>query len=367
MSEDTSLSQSAPPEDNSLASSTVPVTEVAPVNVTQTDTTPPQQANAGETSAQAGALDGAAGGGVNIDDYEAARAAYLSGTVQPEAAPLDEVQPPQVNAEVNAPNQQQTLPAIKVKPESQADLELLSLYKKEGNGMGLVEFILKREQIQVPGADTTTATVNPETGQPETVVKPAFTTMEDVDAEIRRLEDLEDKALENFDPKQARAHKREQEKLKAYKLTLQEVQSHADRVEQTAFEQDWQSSLGKARLIHPEAGQEGSPLETKAIEVRQRWVKEGHPLAYRADSAVALYAEAAAELASQGQAAPVGAGPPAINRPVVTPPPAIPRRGAPSVIAGGDARTTPRAPIEVTAENYDEVMTQYLGRAPRRL
>lgn len=362
MSADTS--QPTPPTevDTSIQNSPMPVTEQAPVNSPSQETIPqPLQATAGEPPAPVPEAGEGAGGGVDTQTqqeadplaaYKASKEAFLKGTPQaPEAAP-QEVAPETVVAQAEAPPADR-LPKMPIRPADAQDQALLSDWKQNGNGKPLREFILEKMQ---PVAKTADGSPPPVAALPDgSEAKTTFTSIEEIDLAIQAAEDAEDTAQEAFDPKTARAYRREQDRLKELKSKYASVEQTVASVEQTAFVTTWTESLSKAQTLFQDAGREGSALEAKAVEIRQKWVAEGHPLAHAADSAVALYAEAQAALGTPAHSA----APPSVSTP-----PSVPHRPPTHIIAGGDARTTTtRAPVEVTPENYLEQKARLLGKA----
>lgn len=372
MSADTSQPSTPSEVDTSLQSGTMPVTEQAPVNSPSQETTPqPLQATAGEPSAPVPADGGGAGGGVDTQTqqdvdplvaYKASKEAFLKGSPQaPDAVPPAQPAPQEVveaSSPQGDPPPPDRLPKMPIRPADAQDQALLAEWKQQGNGKTLREFILEKVQpAPAPKAEDGTPPA-PATLPDGSEVKIVFNSVEEIEIAIRDLEDREDDAQNNFDPKTARAYKREQDRLKELKAKYAAVEQTVQSVEQTAFVATWTESLSKAQSVFPDAGRQGTPLEVKAVEIRQKWVAEGHPLAHSADSAVALYAEAQAALGS-----PVySAAPSSVSTPPLTPP-----RPPTHLIAGGDARTnTSRAPVEVTPENYLEQKARMLGRPLQR-
>ena len=365
MSEEISQ-QTAPTEaDTSLQQgNNAPVADVAPANKPSQQTTPqPSQATTGEPSAQAPEAGGGAGGDVvttaqqpqdPLADYAASKAQFLRGEPQAQQPDPPPAEPQQHQQQ--APAEPDRLPKMPIRPADTQDQQLLSDWKQHGQGKTLREFILEKmappppPAKQADGGEPPPALTLPDGSE----VKTAFQSVEEVDAEIERLINARYDALDNFDPKTAREYELRQKALERQRMELAGLEQFVQSVEQTAFVATWNDSLAKAQSIFPEAGRPGSALEAKAAEIRQQWVDSNHPLAHSPDSAVALYAEAAAAL---GQPA-ASAAPPVVT----TSPPSIHRPPA-QIIAGGDARTNPnRAPVEVTAENYAQLKAQILGR-----
>lgn len=353
--------------DTSLLSGSMPVTDQAPVNSPSQETTPqPLEATAGEPSASVPVDGGGAGGGVDTETqkeidplaaYKADKAAFLKEAPKaPEVVqPVEEV-PESVVTQIEPPLAPDRLPKMPIRPADAQDQALLADWKSQGNGKTLREFILERMQ---PAPKTESGTPPPVVTLPDgSEARTNFSSLEEIDLAIQAAEDAEDTAQEGFDPKTARAYRREQDRLKALKATYAIAEQTVASVEQTAFVQTWTESLTKAQSIFPEAGKQGSALENKAVEIRQKWVAENHPLAHSADSAVALYAEAQAALGT-----PVySAAPVSVSTPPLTPP-----RPPAHIIAGGAARTTTsRAPVEVTPDNYLEQKARMLGRPLQR-
>lgn len=334
----------------------MPVTEQAPVNSPSQVTQPqPLEATAGEPSAPVPAAGEGVGGGVDtqtqqevdpVAAYKAAKEAFLKGEPQQEqpAGPTQAQEPP--------PDR---LPKMPIRPVDAQDQALLTDWKQHGNGKTLREFIL--EKVQPAPKPTDGNSPAAQTLPDGSEAKSTFSSMEEIDLAISELEDREDEAQSNFDPKTARAYRREQDRLKLLKNQFEAVEQTVASVEQTAFVSTWNESLTKAQSVFPDAGRPGSALENKAVELRQKWVADGHPLAHSADSAIALYAEAQAALGT-----PVYSAAPSS----VSTPPLTPHRPPTHIIAGGDARTnTSRAPVEVTPQNYLEMKGRLLGRPVR--
>ena len=345
MPEDTSHANAAEEVDTSLPSTIAPVTDVAPVNDSSPTQTPSSEATTSETTSVTQAVEKVDVGGVdNTADYAAAKAAYLRGdpSANAPAAPVTQAAPAQ-------PAETQ-LPKVPIRPVNQEDMDVLQDFKKNGNGMGLKEFILSK--TVPPAPDSLPA---PAAGETATVQPTTFSSVAEIDAEIQRLVDVEFQHMENFDPAEAKKAREAGIQLLRYRNQFEVAELNADRVQATAAMVQWNDGLAQAQRLFPDAGLENSALELAAIQVRQQWIADNHPLANDPRSAVALYSEAAL-LVNQPAARPTAA-----PQQLSTPPPSIHR--PPSIIAGGDARSQPAArTVTITADNYVEMKAKLLGR-----
>jgi hypothetical protein len=347
MPEDTSHANAAEEVDISLPSTVAPVIDVAPVNNSSPTQTPSPEATASETTSVTQAVEKVDVGGVdNNADYAAAKAAYLRGDppANAPAAPGTQATPAQ-------PAETQ-LPKVPIRPVNQEDMDVLQDFKKNGNGMGLKEFILSKSAPPPPPIHA------PAAGDDTQAAQPTFSSLADIDAEIQRLVDVEFEHLENFDPASAKAAREKGNQLQRYRSEFAVAEVNANRVQTTAAEMVWHEDLSRAQRLFADAGVENTPLEQAAAQVRQQWIDEGHPLANDPRSAVALYSEAA--LLLNQPAARQSAAPQQLS----TPPTSIHR--PPSIIAGGDARSQPAArTVPITVENYEEMKAAFMAAGRR--
>lgn len=399
MAEETSQPTNPPSAavDTSLPAETAPVVEVAPTNTPTnppTETTPPPQATATPPSAEVPGTGGEVGGGVDTKQqqslassdedpavaYRKQKEAFLRGETPPEpaqqTAPAPSTQqttaPATNEANVQTPQpgaDDQRVPKVHLRPADAQDLELISDWKKSGGGKPLRDFILERynPKPQAPAAGTQDGSASDGTQTPavQSVTLPdgntvptTFTSVQEIDSTIKKLLDAKYAALENFEPSKAREFEIEQLRLQRLRDEFGQVEQVIERTEQTAFQMTWDDSLSRAKSLFPDAGKPGSALESRAIEIRKQWVETGHPLAHAADSALPLYAEAAASL-NVAPAAP-SAAPPAVSTPPST---SSVHRPPTALLAGGDARTVqPSGAPEITTDNYFAEKARLLGR-----
>jgi len=347
MPEDTSHAEHAAEVDTSLPSTTAPVTDVAPVNDSSPTQTPSSEATMSETTSVTPAAEKVDVGGVDKAAYAAAKAAYLSGQETPAIAPVAEA----ASAETPPPAPvENRLPKVGIRPVNQEDMDILQDFKANGQGMGLKAFILSKSAPPPPAP-----LAAPSEGETAPVQPTTFNSVAEIDAEIQRLVDLEFNHLENFEPGEAKKAREAGIQLLRYRNEFAVAEVHAERVQVTANEQAWNEDLARAQVLFADAGNENSALEQAAIQIRQQWINDGHPLANDPRSAVALYSEAA--LLIKQPAARTTAAPQQLS----TPPTSIHR--PPSIIAGGDARSQPAArTVTITADNYVEMKARLLGR-----
>lgn len=336
MPEDTSQANAAAEVDTSLLGTNAPVTDVAPVNNSLPTEQPSPEATASETTGNMPADEKVDVGGVDNDHYADAKAAFLRGE---SASP----------APATAPQAENKLPKVPIRPVNQEDMDVIQDWKSNGNGMGLKDFILNRAAPPPMPANS---------GDNASMTQPTFSTLADIDAEIQRLVDVEFEHLENFDPRAAKEAREAGNQLQRYRAEFAVAEGHANRVQHTAAELVWHEDLSRAQRLFADAGVANTPLENAAAQVRQQWLDEGHPLANDPRSAVALYSEAA--LLLNQPAARVAAAPQHLS----TPPTSIHR--PPSIIAGGDARSHNTArTVPITVDNYEEMKAAYAAQTRR--
>jgi hypothetical protein len=353
MTEETSLAQTqndAASEVSTLNQVTAHAADQAPADNTNSNSTDTTQAtSSGPTGNDAQAGNGETGG-VNefVDDYEAQRLRYLSGDSTPaNPAPQQE----QALAEGN----EARMPNLRIRPVDEHDLSLLNDWKENGAGKPLHEFILERLRPTQTEAEPVLDldVVPPADYQP----KDSFISQDELDAEIKQLRKLRLEAKREFSTDNEVFYEAEIERLQGYRKAFGRAVEQAARIESVQSHEIWQADLMRAKALLPDAGIPGTLLESKAAEIRQRWVNENHPLAYRADSAVAIYAQAASEL----RIAPVQTASSAAPNTTFTPPVSSIHRPPANIIASGDARANPARQEPITADNYEEMKARYMA------
>lgn len=367
-------------EDLSRAASAPSATELAPVDSTQQPEQPPQEANA---DLQPEPLpDGKTGDAVDTNDYEAEKAAYLAGKKNPAPAPeptpaappapeASPAPPPAAPAQTDEGDELKVIKAAdgkfskqRIRPTNEGDAALLLAYRaaqETGSQESLSDFIV-RQKAPTPSAPVTPPADATTPNQPTPESKKEFTSFDEMRAEISRLTDLEYERQGAFDLEGAKAAREAVTKLMLELPDMHERITSQAATAAAAQERAWNESLGKAQQVFGDAGKAGTPLEATAAAVRAEWVANGHPLAFAADSALALYAEAAARInQTAATAAPR-------SQPVPTPSP-VHRPPLSPLIGGGDARTqqTQRAPdiSQTPLSDYESEKEAFLNRSKR--
>jgi hypothetical protein len=404
--------QSNPPANPPVDSS-----QVVPQPVTATDSTSvdnatnPQQANpqgppqtvvGGQTAA------GVDDEPIMVDaDYEAEKAAFLAATppgpvksaLESMASPADlaaqgivipgvtdpapastspappAAQPVPVTATPPVPEDDLT-PADGKKPrfnnvraKSDVDVQALAAYKaaeRSGTlgGKDMVQFMADfatKASPAAPVVETPPGVVSP----PSSQSVPEIGTVAAVDAELQRLRDERYKALELFDFSKAAEIERQEDALRIQRedIRVSEV-TQQQEMQQTMAEAD-SKALTKAAQMFQDATDAKSPLVAKMTEIYQSWEQAGDSRVHAENRYLYAYIEAAEALGIQPQAAgaPVSA-PPANPSPSVQPsstPAPVHRPPTAALLASGQSRDIPRAPVSDKLDDYDAEKAAFLA------
>ncbi|MBN8422472.1 MAG: hypothetical protein J0L73_26390, partial [Verrucomicrobia bacterium] len=212
---------------------------------------------------------GATGEGVDDkSDYKARKAAFLSNPNAPVAAPAPVVAPvvaetPAKPAPVNQDDAEDaplivdgTMPKMRVRTVTPVDVQAVAEFQasqKAGNKQSLVEFIAERFVPKLPvAAEAATQATADTTTTPQT--------LEQVTAELARLEAERDSLQEDFEFERAKELKPKLAELrqKERELLLQSVASTSDQAqEQAAAEEPF---LIRAAQMFPQSAQADSAL-----------------------------------------------------------------------------------------------------------
>jgi hypothetical protein len=365
------------PEDSSHApnaasaeESSQPNVATTPAAVAPADTTlNPQsqlQSNAGSPSQ---GTDGTAGtGDATIDDYAAQKAAFLAQappTGDEPAVPI--VQTPEVITQesddltdvLTPPAEDGKFAPIKLRPKTAEGRQLMSEYKAaaaSGYDKDFSDYVLERKApaptpVVTPAAPADVA--NPQaTAEDQPKV---YTSVDEVSAEVKRLRGLQAEKNAEFDFAAAAEFQTAADDLL---MRLPDIREGLNQATASAAEQaaaQWQESQSSAKRLFPDVGVSGSALETAAAQVRADWIARGHPLAHATDSALALYAEAAAQIgyAPQSSSPPV-ASPAPVHRPALSP--ILGNFGVPA-----QQPQAARSVLDTPAEDYEAEKAALLG------
>lgn len=369
------------PEESSHAQTAASAEESSQPNVANTpaavataDTTlNPQtqlQRNAGSPSQ---GTDGPAGtGDATIDDYAAQKAAFLAQSPPTEDEPAVEVvQTPEVITQesddltdvLTPPAEDGRYAPIKLRPKTAEGRQLMSEYKAAaaaGYDKDFSDYVLERKApapapVVTPAAPAPAAAdvTNPQTTEDQPKV---YTSVEEVTAEVKRLRALQAAKNIQFDFAAAAEFQAAADDLL---MRLPDIREGLNQATASAAEQaaaQWQESQAKAKTVFPDAGVSGSALETAAAQVRAAWIANNHPLAHATDSALALYAEAAAQIgySPQSSTSPV-ASPAPVHRPALSP--LIGNFGVPA-----QPTQATRSVLETPADDYEAEKAAFLGQ-----
>lgn len=371
MPEDTS--QTPPPANASEVNTQTPANPSAAV--APAETTPPQSQPQSNADALAQSQhDGKTGeGGVKseYDDYESERIALL-GSPSAAAAPAAPVSQPPVAQTLEEENdlsdittateEDGRMKPIKLRPADAEERQMMSEFKaakQTGYPHGYTKFAVDRALAQRPAAPAAAAPVVEPVApvEPAEESAPQFQSMDEVHAEIRRLRAEKVALQEAFDFKAAGDL---ESKADALLMKLPELAAEFEAQAQ-AYKSEWQASQAKAKSLFPDAGVEGSALEIAAAQVRDDWVANQHPLAFVNDSAVALYAEAAAKIGIQP-----GPSTRPTPTPSVTPPSPVHRPALSPILSGSGAPAQPpQPPVDVSQtplSDYEKERAKLLGK-----
>lgn len=368
------------PEESSHAQTAASAEESSQLNVATTpaavapaDTTlNPQtqlQSNAGSPSQQG--TDGTAGtGDATIDDYAAQKAAFLAQSPPTEDEPaVPIVQTSEVITQesddltdvLTPPAEDGKFAPIKLRPKTAEGRQLMSEYKAAaaaGYDKDFSDYVLERKApapapVVTPAAPAAADVTNPEATEDQPKV---YTSVEEVTAEVKRLRALQAEKNIQFDFAAAAEFQAAADDLL---MRLPDIREGLNQATASAAEQaaaQWQESQAKAKTVFPDAGVSGSALETAAAQVRAAWIANNHPLAHATDSALALYAEAAAQIGYSPQSStPPVASPAPVHRPALSP--LIGNFGVPA-----QPTQATRSVLETPADDYEAEKAAFLGQ-----
>lgn len=378
MPEDFSQTNNAPATEANAQPASAPTSAtVAPVETTPPQSQPQSNADALPEN-QHGGKTGEGGVNNELSDYESERMAFLNAppveeTPAPSPAPAapaqSAVEPENDLSDIGAqPEADGRLAPMKIRPEDAGEQQLMSEWKAakaSGYKGGLIKYAVDRTLAATPAPVVPAATPAPAENEPaaspQTEAAPVFQSIDDVHAEIQRLRAEQTRLQVEFNFAEAAEFQSKADALlvKIPELAAQFESTQTDAAQAAAAE--WAASQARAKALFPEVGNPNSALEQAAAEVRAQWVANNHPLAHVNDSAVALYAEAAARIGI----APSSAAP-AAPRPPVTPPSPVHRPALSPIISavGAPAQPTP-PPLDISQtplSDYEKEKAAYFGR-----
>lgn len=319
--------------------------------------TAPQETRETEVTTGAGEDD-------NFGNYEAEKAAFLSGkTTNPAPAapapaaptstppanpPQATAQPPQDEDDVPLIGADGRMPKMRVRTVTPVDVRAIAEFQasqKAGNTQSFVEFVQERYPVtQAPPAGGDTG--NPADPPPATVAA--------VDAQLKQLKQDRYTAMEEFDFARARQIEEQEEQLREQReeLQLQEMQGLSEQ--QQKQQEAAMEYLQKAAQMFPQAVKADDPLVIEARAVLSEWEATGDPRAAHPSANLYCYVEAAHNLGIQ----PSTSSP--VSQSQSSPPPPVVNRKPPvsAIIAGGSASTTQQ--IQAAPKSYEEEKREFL-------
>ena len=338
--------------------SQLPSTTTAPVHTgdsgfpaanTPSTTTPPTVIAPVAGSADTG------GAGEEDFDYEAAKSAYLNRSSEDPGEPEAPIEPPPAVAK---------LPAIRVRPydpETANELSAFKAYKDSGGDLSLsgwarsVAFAANEDQEAI-GDDTSAAA-------PQTVAG-IRSRMEAINLEL--VEAGESFALDRIAALQAESNRLALGIVDAMRAEEgQAIAQHEARsAAQIAFEAEVDGYAADAASLYGDAVFDGaSALSVRASEILTEMQAAGDPTVNLPVATMVIYTRAAREL---GVAPASTHNQPA--RSVFQTSSPVPPVAPPSILAGGDTRSstaTRSAIADVNHDNYDQVKAEYMKRIGR--
>lgn len=370
MPEDLSQTPNAPATEANAQPASAPTSAtVAPV-----ETTPPQsqpQSNADALAEnQHGGKTGE--GGVNeLSDYESERTAFLNAPpVEENPAPAAPAQTEPENdlTDISAPPEADgRLAPIRLRPEDAAERQMMSEYKAavaSGYKGGYTKYAVDRTLQAMPAPAAPAASATPAESEispsPQAEAAPVFHSLDDVHTEIQRLRAEQTRLQVEFNFAEAADFQAKADALLVQipKLAAQFEEGQSAVAQAAAAE--WTASQTRAKSVFPDVGVPDSPLEIAAAQVRAEWVAQGHPLANVNDSAVELYAAAAARIGySAASTRPSSASP-------ITPPSPVHRPALSPIISavGAPAQPTP-PPLDISQtplSEYEKEKAMFFNR-----
>jgi hypothetical protein len=362
MPEDSSQTQhAASSEEFSQSNAATTPAAVATADTTLNPQSQPQS-NAGSPSQ---GTDGTAGtGDATIDDYAAQKAAFLAQGVPSAEVPM--VQTPEVLTQepddftdvLTPPAEDGKFAPIKLRPKSAEGRQLMSEYKAAaaaGYDKDFSDYVLERKAPAPAPAPAVTPTDDATHLEYSDYSPAEFTSVDEVSVEVKRLRALQAEKNAEFDFAAAAEFQNAADDLL---MRLPDIRDSLRQATASAAEQAaaaWADSQAKAKTVFPDAGVSGSALETAAAQVRANWIATNHPLANATDSALALYAEAAAQIGYAPQSSNPVASPAPVHRPALSP--ILGNFGVPA-----QPTQATRSVLETPLDDYEAEKAAFLGQ-----
>jgi hypothetical protein len=256
-----------------------------------------------------------------------------------------------------------------VRTKSPVDVQALAAYKaaeRSGTlgGKDMVQFMANFANKASPAApvmETPPGVVY--SPSPQSV--PEIDTVVAVDAELQRLRDERYKALELFDFSKAAEIERQEDALRIQREDIRVSElTQQQQMQQTMAAAD-EAALNKAAAMFPAATDANSDLVAKMSDVYAAWEAAGDPRAKASNRYLYAYIEAAEALGIQPQAAgaPVSAPPanPSLSVQPSSSPAPVHRPPAAALLASGQSRDIPRAPVSDKLDDYDAEKAAFLA------
>lgn len=250
------------------------------------------------------------------------------------------------------------------------DVQALAAYKaaQKSNTLGgksMVQFMAEFAGPKGKPAEPVTTPVDaPSQSQPvDTTREP--TTVAEVDAAIDRLITEYHTLGDSFEWGKMEQVLREQKRMERLRETLAVTQLESQHAAQTAAEQADTAALARVASLFPQSANPADPLVAKCNEIVERWEAEGNALLSQPNRYLYAYVEAAAELGIAPAAASAPQSPPPVQIPSTTAPAHRPPTSA--ILASGQARDIPRAPVSDSLDDYEKEKAELLrGSFARR-
>jgi hypothetical protein len=238
------------------------------------------------------------------------------------------------------------------------DVQALAAYKaaQKSNTLGGKSMVQFMAEFAGPKGKTSEPVTTPaDAGQAspppvDTTKEP--TTVAEVDAQLQALRQERYRLLEGFDFAEAAKIEQQEDALRSRRDAIRESEAVSQVAAQTAAEQADTAALARVASLFPQSANPADPLVAKCNEIVERWEAEGNALLSQPNRYLYAYTEAAAELGISPAAASAPQSPPPVQIPSTTAPAHRPPTSA--ILASGQARDIPRAPVSDSLDDYEK-------------
>lgn len=245
------------------------------------------------------------------------------------------------------------------------DVQALAAYKaaQKSNTLGgksmvqfMAEFAGPRGQ---PSEPVTSPSAAPAQSQPVDTTKEP-TTVAEVDAHLQALRDERYRLLEGFDFAAAAKIEQQEDALRSKREGIRDSEASSHMAAQTEAQKADTKALATVAEWFPQATNPADPLVAKCNEIVAEWEASGDPMLTKPNRYLLAYTEAAEALGIKPVSSqPALQSPPPVQIPSTTAPAHRPPTSA--ILASGQARDIPRAPVSDSYDDYEKEKAALLG------